>query len=90
MKEVQWNMAAITSENEFHDLVQDTLSFPHYYGRNRDAFWDCLNEIVDKTTVHAIGLKGLSADLRSKVDEYLQMCREYEQKTGGVFRLAVE
>jgi RNAse (barnase) inhibitor barstar len=90
MKDVKWNLATIGSVDEFHDLVQDSLAFPHYYGRNADAFWDCLNEIVENTTVHVAGIKGLSPDLESKFDAYFAMCREYEEKTGGTFRMIIE
>jgi hypothetical protein len=30
------------SEADFHDAVSRTLGFPNYYGRNLDAFNDCL------------------------------------------------
>ena len=86
MNEVQWKLNEVKSEEEFHDLVQCSLSFPHYYGRNRNAFWDCLNEIVEKMTVRVSGREGLTNDLRSKIDDYLNMCKEYEEKTEGRFR----
>jgi hypothetical protein len=31
-----------SSEADFHDAVSRTLGFPGYYGRNLDAFNDCL------------------------------------------------
>lgn len=35
---------------QFHDVIRDSLEFPAYYGRNWDALWDCLQEIVNLPT----------------------------------------
>jgi len=90
MKEVQWQLARIKSEEEFQDLVQSTLSFPHYYGRNRDAFWDCLNEVVENTIVRVSGLGTLPDTLKTEVGNYIRMAKEYEKKTDGLFKLTLE
>src|SRR4051794_13860851 len=33
------------SEDDFHTAIAATLDFPDYYGRNLDAFNDCLSSI---------------------------------------------
>ena len=33
--------------NEFHQIIKDELDFPNYYGKNWDALWDCLTDMVD-------------------------------------------
>ena len=33
------------SENDFHRDVTDVLAFPDYYGKNLDAFNDCLSDV---------------------------------------------
>ncbi|MEP6672203.1 MAG: barstar family protein, partial [Chthoniobacter sp.] len=40
--EVHLDFAGITSEDEVHELFASALHFPHFYGRNWDAFWDVL------------------------------------------------
>ena len=32
---------------EFHQIIKDELDFPNYYGKNWDALWDCLTDMVD-------------------------------------------
>jgi Barstar (barnase inhibitor) len=34
------------SEADFHEDVADVLKFPDYYGRNLDAFNDCMGDVV--------------------------------------------
>lgn len=40
MDELNLDLIGLQSEEEFHDRAAATFDFPHYYGRNRDAFWD--------------------------------------------------
>ncbi len=37
----------VTSISIFHDIVSVQGRFPSYYGRNFDAFWDCLTTDVE-------------------------------------------
>jgi RNAse (barnase) inhibitor barstar len=90
MKEVRWQLEGLGTEDAFQDLVQESLSFPHYYGRNLDAFWDCLNEIIEEITIRVSGRETLGEELRKKIDPYLGMCREYETATRGTFHLVIE
>ncbi len=41
--------AAIRSREELHDALARQLSFPDYYGRNLDALYDCLTELLEPT-----------------------------------------
>jgi len=36
---------------EFHERVASALAFPGYYGRNLDALWDCLTDLVEPTVL---------------------------------------
>lgn len=36
-----------TSKHDFHSIVSSVLEFPSYYGKNLDAFNDCLSDIYD-------------------------------------------
>jgi RNAse (barnase) inhibitor barstar len=35
----------------FYDLIADGLGFPRYFGRNLDALWDSLTDLIDPTAV---------------------------------------
>lgn len=41
--------ANISSKEELHRILAETLGFPAHYGRNLDALHDCLGEISRKT-----------------------------------------
>jgi len=49
--------AAITDIESFHSLFATTLGFPDFYGRNMDAWIDCLSYLDDPaaqmTSIHA-------------------------------------
>lgn len=37
-------MGDVKNKEQFHDLIQETLPCPPYYGRNLDALYDVLTE----------------------------------------------
>ena len=34
--------------SEIHTVLRDAFDFPDYYGRNWDAFWDCLTDMLGR------------------------------------------
>ncbi|EPM40479.1 barstar family protein [Vibrio natriegens] len=36
------DLTMIENENQLHELMANCFGFPDYYGKNWDAFWDCL------------------------------------------------
>ncbi|WP_257974521.1 barstar family protein, partial [Vibrio parahaemolyticus] len=36
------DLIMIENENQLHELMANCFGFPDYYGKNWDAFWDCL------------------------------------------------
>ena len=83
------DLAGVTSLEEFHDLLQQHLEFPVYYGRNLDAFWDCLTDIAGKVHVDVVGFSDLPSSLSEEIRGYLDLMREYESDTKGVFSVAI-
>ena len=45
----------ISSREELHRLLAETLSFPEWYGHNLDALYDCLTEIGAPTHLVLLG-----------------------------------
>lgn len=79
------DVTGVDSLDQFHDLVQRSLKFPPYYGRNRDAFWDCLTDIIDSTHVELVGMNSLPPGLSSEVEDYIALMKKYAATTNGVF-----
>ena len=51
---------------QVHEIIKEALDFPDYYGKNWDAFWDCLTDMVGRS-VH-IEIRGLDV-LKEKFPE---------------------
>lgn len=83
------HLAGITSLEEFHDLLQQHLEFPVYYGRNLDAFWDCLTDITGEVHVDVVGFSELPSSLSQEIRGYLDLMREHESETKGKFSVAI-
>jgi ribonuclease inhibitor len=43
-KELQVDLAGIESQEQLHAGLAHWLAFPSWYGKNCDAFWDCIND----------------------------------------------
>ena len=42
---------------QIHEIIKEALDFPDYYGKNWDAFWDCLTDMVgDPLHIEIYGL----------------------------------
>ncbi len=39
------DVSAATTSNQLQDLLASGFAFPHYYGRNWDAFHDCITTL---------------------------------------------
>lgn len=51
-----------------HDQLSQALQFPHFYGRNLDALYDCLSEVQEDVcfslkNLHALGRRGPALQL---------------------------
>lgn len=84
---IKIDLSEVKTEEDFHDLVNRVLSLPSYYGRNKDAFWDCITDIVGDVTVEITGEERLTLKMKAFVDSYLEMFDEYEQETDGEFKV---
>lgn len=53
MKEIKLELFS-SDKNEIQDNIKEAFNFPDYYGRNLDAFHDCLSEICEDTFIEII------------------------------------
>ncbi len=38
----------VKSHLQVHEIIKEALDFPDYYGKNWDAFWDCLTDMAGR------------------------------------------
>lgn len=43
---IEIDLGEITTEDELHTLLMLHLGFPHFYGKNWNAFWDAITGLV--------------------------------------------
>jgi len=53
-KAVTIDVSTVASGSELHALLAESLSFPSFYGKNWDAFWD---SITLRNTLHPVTLR---------------------------------
>lgn len=51
MRKVILNFRGLYSREAIHEYIAQQMGFPHYYGRNLDALFDCLTDITEPTAV---------------------------------------
>src|SRR3954465_4777193 len=78
-KNVHIDGSKITDWDTFHDQFAEVLGFPGFYGRNMDAWNDCMTHLDDPgvgmTSVH-VAPGGVLVLCVSRVAEFKQRCPE--------------
>lgn len=56
MRRVRVDCSRISDWSSFHDVFQAAFGFPEFYGRNMNAWIDCMSDLADRdsgmSTVH--------------------------------------
>ncbi|MAX78690.1 MAG: barnase inhibitor [Crocinitomicaceae bacterium] len=68
MKTITIRSQNITDWDSLHTVFAEAFNFPEYYGRNMDAWIDCIDEFTDETTVINMGD---CRELRKKAPEII-------------------
>ncbi len=67
--------------SEFHTIIMESLDFPDYYGRNWDAFWDCITDMVgDPMHIQIVGFETVERkfhDASKMILEILKDAKHY-------------
>ncbi|HHK8525737.1 TPA: barstar family protein [Vibrio parahaemolyticus] len=75
------DLTMIENENQLHELMANYFGIPDYYGKNWDAFWDCLCDSDLSKVIEFVGSSHLKSALPESF-ESLKSCfddlsREY-------------
>ncbi len=81
MKVVELNGSAAISRDQLHDMLQERLELPEWYGRNLDALYDILTSLQEETELVLVGWpdEGYAAKVRRVIldavweNEHLKM-----------------
>jgi RNAse (barnase) inhibitor barstar len=60
------NVSLVRTTEDLHELLSDRLGFPDYYGRNWDAFWDCIRDPMQSVMPPVLLIYGFD-DLLAKL-----------------------
>lgn len=72
MKKVILNFRGQDSREEIQEYIAKQMDFPIYYGRNLDALYDCLTDIMEPM---AIGCY-FSERQQPELEEYMEKLKE--------------
>ena len=63
--------------SEVHTIIKESLDFPDYYGRNWDAFWDCLTDMVGRPIhIEILGLDVVERKFPSSISIMMETFNE--------------
>jgi RNAse (barnase) inhibitor barstar len=59
MKSATIDLTTVTGWESFHELFAQSFDFPAYYGRNMDAWIDCMEDLAIEGSGLRLDLKGM-------------------------------
>ena len=71
---IDLDLRGVSENMELHVLLGDRLGFPSFYGRNWDAFWDCITD-PDQSMPKVLRLRGWDA-LHRRLPRDARLLRE--------------
>lgn len=77
-KHVEISLAGIRNAPALHDLLAEKLTFPTYYGKNWDAFWDVIAESMPERLTFT-GWSELASSLPHEADQLSRCLAELAQ-----------
>jgi ribonuclease inhibitor len=72
-KAVTIDVSSVGNKLELHNLLAESLSFPSFYGRNWDAFWDAITGLVEMPAV--LEVRGIEHLKRSLPRDAVQLMK---------------
>jgi ribonuclease inhibitor len=71
------DVASVTSHDALHELLAEAFQFPSYYGRNWDAFDECIRDSSRASHISIGGLERLRARLPREAELLSQCLRSF-------------
>jgi ribonuclease inhibitor len=79
--ELEIDVSSVLTRAELHELLAQAFGFPDYYGKNWDAFDECIREVGIPGRVRIVGMQPLRERLPREATllmACLQTCMEGE------------
>ena len=71
---------------EMHFVIREALEFPHHYGCNWSAFWDCLTEMyAEPVHIEIIGLEVIREKFDDSADKIVEILKRYKHFCNDLF-----
>ena len=73
--ECEIDLTSVETRESLHELLRSSLGFPDWYGKNWDAFWDCLRDPDLSSLPRSLKLRG-SAHLAEALPREYRLFRK--------------
>jgi RNAse (barnase) inhibitor barstar len=77
MRKIKIDINQIKDWDSFHDVFAQTFLFPDYYGRNIDAWIDCMDEFTDELTLIDLGDCRALKETNPEIIEAINECSAF-------------
>lgn len=85
MKTITLDFSGINTVDDLHDYFQKMFDLPHYYGRNMDALWDCLQcSFNENTTIILKNLHSMSCNMQPVVSTITELFEDLQNEEENV------
>ncbi len=76
MKKAILDLTGCQNIFDLHQRIKTSLDFPDHYGKNWDAFWDCINRDCEAEYVTVIGTKSVSDNLKRDIEIMIELLED--------------
>ncbi len=71
---------------EVHAIIKESLDFPDYYGRNWDAFWDCLTDMIgDPIHIQIVGFETVERKFGNTAEKMIRILKRFKHYHEDMF-----
>ncbi len=74
------DLSKVKSREELHDLLQEVLPLPDYYGRNLDALYDVLTSVCEPMEIRLLNPSGAKDLPGGYLESFLELCRDVREE----------
>lgn len=86
-KTVVLDFSGTESSAEIHEMLKEAFGFPGHYGKNWDALYDCLCDLLtdgEKYEVEVRGFYSMAAALRTRCAPMLTVFGDAQEEWGNL------